>query len=178
MQAKTRAELELLHGETLRGTEYDLAQPAELAGAEVAGAVPRRHRDELYVEDVARLQGARFRVVNQASGLRLAVGVEVEPLVFVAAESDRLPEPIPANVLGRNRGKDFVLHGLVGLGLLDLLKEREPALLPEGIAFEGGFQVPAEDDLVGKLHFARVCELPLFDLLQGAILLFAGFAHC
>ena len=86
----------------MRGAEDDLSQAAELARAEVAIAVPRCHRYELDVEDVTGLQGAGFRVVNQAGGLWLAVGVKVEPLVFVAAESDCLSEPVPANVLGRD----------------------------------------------------------------------------
>src|ERR1035438_1696885 len=105
-------------------------------------------------------------MVNQASGLRLAVGVKVEPLVFVGAIVDRLPEPVPVNVLGRNRFKDLILLGNVGLRLLDLLKKLEPALFPEGIALNGGHQVPAMDDLVGKRFLAHVREFALLDLLR------------
>src|SRR5438094_6736573 len=81
MQAETRAELESVHSETLHSAKDNLAQAAELARAEVASAVPRRHRDELHVEDVAGLQCACFRVIDQASDLRFAVGIKVEPLV-------------------------------------------------------------------------------------------------
>src|SRR4051812_17075447 len=102
MQAKTRAELELLHSETLCGAKNNLAQPTKFVRPEVAVAVPRRHRDELDVKDIAGPQGARFRMVNQAGGLRLPVRVEVEPLVFVAAKSDCLPKPVPVKVLGRD----------------------------------------------------------------------------
>ena len=77
-------------------------------------------------------------MVNQAGGLRLAVGVEVKPLVFVAAESDRLSKPVPAKILGRDRGEDFILFGLVRLSLLDLLEKCEPALFPQGVALDRG----------------------------------------
>lgn len=116
-------------------------------------------------------------MVDQTGGLWLAVGVEVEPLEFVGAVGDRLPKPIPVDVLGGNRGEDLVLLGLVGLHLLDLFEEFEPALLPEVVALEGGGQVPAMDDLVWDLPLGNVRKLALLDLLQGADVFFAGFAH-
>ncbi len=81
--------------ETLGGAEDDLAQPAELAGADVASAIPRCHRDELDVENVAGFEARSLRVVDQAGGLRFAVGVEMEPLVFLGTERDRLLKPVP-----------------------------------------------------------------------------------
>ena len=123
MKAKTGAKLEVFNGETLHGTKDDFAQPTEFPRAKVTGAVPRCHCDELDVKDVARFQGTGFWVVNQASSLRFAVGVKMEPLIFIGVILNRFLEPVPVDVLDRNRGEYLVLLGLVGLRLLDLLKK-------------------------------------------------------
>ena len=99
MQAEAWAELELLHGETLGRAENGFPESLEFAGTNLAVPVPGSNRHELNVEDVAWLQGAGFRVVDKTGGLRLAIGVEVEPLVFIGIGVNCLLEPIPVKVL-------------------------------------------------------------------------------
>src|SRR5947207_3139203 len=99
MKTKAGAQIEFLHREALGGAKNSLAHPIQLPRTEIAVAIPRRHRDELDIENVPGGQSARFRMINQAGGLRFSFSVKMEPLVFVAFKGNCFPEPIPLKVL-------------------------------------------------------------------------------
>jgi len=75
-------------------------------------------------------------VEDETGGLRFAVGMEMEPLIFVGAECDRFIKPAPAYVFRGNAFEDFALFRLIRLCLFNLLEQLEPCSFPEGIALQ------------------------------------------